>query len=131
MVGRSVGYVIGAVAIACGQATASVDASRNPAFLPSHCVFSLDSRPAASPIAQGLSERLGVQVFADNRPSANGAIATELTARAAPDGYTFYEASSGHTTNAILRTKARYDPIKDFTPLSLYADEVMGWYGML
>ena len=73
-------------------------------------------------LAQGLSETFGVPVIAENRPGANGAIAAELTARAAPDGYTFYMASPGHTTNAILQTKARYDPIKDFTPLSLFAD---------
>ncbi|MES2562839.1 MAG: tripartite tricarboxylate transporter substrate binding protein [Pseudomonadota bacterium] len=73
-------------------------------------------------VSQGLSETFGVPVIAENRPGANGAIAAELTARAAADGYTFYMASPGHTTNAILQTKARYDPIKDFTPLSLVAD---------
>ena len=73
-------------------------------------------------VAQGLSEAFGVQVIVENRPGANGAIAAELTARAAPDGYTFYMASPGHTTNTILQSKARYDPVKDFTPLSLVAD---------
>jgi tripartite-type tricarboxylate transporter receptor subunit TctC len=73
-------------------------------------------------VAQALSEAFGVQVIADNRPGANGAIAAELTARAAPDGYTFYMASPGHTTNVILQSKVRYDPVKDFTPLSLVAE---------
>ena len=73
-------------------------------------------------VAQELTEAFGVQVVADNRPGANGAIAAELTARAAPDGYTFYMASPGHTTNSILQSKVRYDPIKDFTPLSLVAE---------
>jgi tripartite-type tricarboxylate transporter receptor subunit TctC len=73
-------------------------------------------------VSQGLSETFGVPVVVENRPGANGAIAAELTAQAAPDGYTFYMASPGHTTNAILQTKSRYDPIKDFTPLSLFAD---------
>jgi tripartite-type tricarboxylate transporter receptor subunit TctC len=73
-------------------------------------------------VAQELSEAFGVQVIADNRPGANGAIAADLTARAAPDGYTFYMASPGHTTNAILQSKVRYDPAKDFTPLSLVAE---------
>jgi tripartite-type tricarboxylate transporter receptor subunit TctC len=73
-------------------------------------------------VSQGLSETFGVPVVVENRPGANGAIAAELTARAAPDGYTFYMASPGHTTNAILQSKTRYDPVKDFTPLSLFAD---------
>jgi len=73
-------------------------------------------------VAQGLAESLGQQVIAENRPGANGGIAAELTARAAPDGYTFYMASPGHTTNPILQSKAQYDPVKDFTPLSLFAD---------
>jgi tripartite-type tricarboxylate transporter receptor subunit TctC len=73
-------------------------------------------------VAQELSEVFGMQVVVDNRPGANGAIAADLTARAAPDGYTFYMASPGHTTNPILRKQAGYDPVKDFTPLSLFAD---------
>ena len=73
-------------------------------------------------VSQGLSEAFGVPVVVENRTGANGAIAAELTARAAPDGYTFYMASPGHTTNAIIQTKTRYDPVKDFTPLSLFAD---------
>jgi len=73
-------------------------------------------------IGQGLSESFGTQVIVENRTGANGGIAAELTARAAPDGYTFYVASAGHTTNPILQSKTQYDPVKDFTPLSLFAD---------
>ena len=73
-------------------------------------------------ISQGLSEAFGVQVIVENRTGANGGIAAELTARAAPDGYTFYVASPGHTTNPILQSKTQYDPVRDFTPLSLFAD---------
>lgn len=73
-------------------------------------------------VAQGLTEALGQQVIAENRPGANGGLAAEQTARAAPDGYTFYMASSGHTTNPMLQARMHYDPIKDFTPLSQFAD---------
>lgn len=73
-------------------------------------------------VAQGLTDALGQQVVAENRPGANGGIAAELVARAAPDGYTFYMASPGHTTNPILQSKTQYDPIRDFTPISQFAD---------
>lgn len=72
--------------------------------------------------AQGLSDALGVQVVVDNRPGANGSIAAMLTMRASPDGYTFYMASPGHVTNPILQSQTRYDPIRDFTPISGFAD---------
>lgn len=77
---------------------------------------------AGRAVAQGLSDAFGVQVIVENRAGANGGIAAETTARAAPDGYTFYMASPGHTTNPILQSKMQYDPVKDFTPLSLFAD---------
>lgn len=77
---------------------------------------------AGRAVAQGLSDAFGLQVIVENRPGANGGIAAELTARAAPDGYTFYMASPGHTTNPILQSKTQYDPVRDFTPLSLFAD---------
>ena len=73
-------------------------------------------------LAQGLSDSLGVQVVVDNRPGANGSIAAMLTMRATPDGYTFYMGSPGHVTNPILQSQTHYDPIKDFTPLSGFAD---------
>lgn len=73
-------------------------------------------------VAQGLTQSLGQQVVAENRPGANGGVAAELTARAVPDGYTFYMASPGHTTNPMLQARTHYDPIKDFSPLSLFAD---------
>lgn len=73
-------------------------------------------------VAQGLTEAFGQQVIAENRPGANGGFAAELTARAAPDGYTFYMASSGHTTNPMLQARMHYDPIRDFTPISQFAD---------
>lgn len=73
-------------------------------------------------VAQGLGDALGQQVIAENRPGANGGVAAELTARAVPDGYTFYMASPGHTTNPMLQARTHYDPIKDFTPISLFAD---------
>ena len=61
-----------------------------------------------------LSERLGRQVVVDNRPGAEGMIATETVARANPDGYTLLMASTAFTMNPAVVKKLPYDPIKDF-----------------
>jgi tripartite-type tricarboxylate transporter receptor subunit TctC len=76
---------------------------------------------AARIIAPKLAEGLGQSVIVENRAGANGAIAAELTAKAAPDGHTIYMASPGHTTNTLLQEKAQYDAIKDFRAVSLVA----------
>lgn len=73
-------------------------------------------------MADSVSRGLGQPVVVENQGGASGLVAHQSAARAAPDGYTFYVASPGHTTNPILQSKTQYDPIKDFTPLSLFAD---------
>ncbi|HYC45701.1 MAG TPA: tripartite tricarboxylate transporter substrate binding protein [Burkholderiales bacterium] len=66
-----------------------------------------------------LSESFKQQVIVDSRPGANGIVGTELTARAAPDGYTMVLIPSGHAVNASLYKKLPYDSIRDFTPIGL------------
>jgi tripartite-type tricarboxylate transporter receptor subunit TctC len=74
----------------------------------------------ARAIAQRLTEAFGQQVIVDNRPGANGLLACEITAKAAPDGYTLLMASiASHAINPALYPKIPYDPIKDFAPVSL------------
>ena len=70
--------------------------------------------------AQKLTEAWGRQVLVDNRGGAGGAIAFELAARAAPDGYTLLLGSTNLTVLPDI-TKVNYDPIKDFVPISLMA----------
>jgi tripartite-type tricarboxylate transporter receptor subunit TctC len=70
--------------------------------------------------AEQLSMVLGQRVLVDNRPGAGTAIAAEVAARAAPDGYTLSLATSGQLTILPnLQQDLRFDPIKDFTPVSL------------
>jgi tripartite-type tricarboxylate transporter receptor subunit TctC len=68
--------------------------------------------------SQRLSERLKQQFIVDNRASASGVLAAELTAQAAPDGYTLFMAYHQHTINAALLPKLPYHPVNDFTPIT-------------
>ncbi len=71
---------------------------------------------------QDMGAALGQTVVVENRAGANAQIATELVARATPDGYTLLFSSLSLLVNSILlQEKARYDPFKDFVPISLAA----------
>src|SRR5262245_20237838 len=71
-------------------------------------------------VAQQLSVKLGQQVYVDNRSGAGGTIGTEACANAAPDGYTICIISIAHAVIPALYT-LKYDPIKSFTPISIFA----------
>jgi tripartite-type tricarboxylate transporter receptor subunit TctC len=70
--------------------------------------------------ATRLAALLGQQVVVDNRAGANGIVASEITARAAPDGYTLLITSSGHTINPHIYRKLPYDTLADFTPITRF-----------
>jgi tripartite-type tricarboxylate transporter receptor subunit TctC len=69
-------------------------------------------------IGDKLNESWGQRVVVENRPGAGGTIATELVARAAPDGYTLVMASPGHAITPSLY-KLTFDPVADFAPVTL------------
>jgi tripartite-type tricarboxylate transporter receptor subunit TctC len=64
-------------------------------------------------IAKVLSEKIGQQVFVDNRAGAGGMIGTEALSKAPPDGYTLGIVSIAHAVNPALHPVS-YDPIKSF-----------------
>jgi tripartite-type tricarboxylate transporter receptor subunit TctC len=66
-----------------------------------------------------LSKMWGHPVVIENRPGAGGTIASQVVAKAAPDGYTLIIVASGHAINPYLYKKLPYDTFKDFTPISL------------
>ncbi|MBL8376259.1 MAG: tripartite tricarboxylate transporter substrate binding protein [Burkholderiales bacterium] len=73
-------------------------------------------------VGQKLSEQLGQQVVVENRPGAASLVGTEAAARAAPDGYTLLLADSGFTINPAFYRNIKYDPTKDFAPVSVVAE---------
>jgi len=72
-------------------------------------------------IAQGLSESLGQPVVIENRGGAGGGLAMDALAKSPPDGYTIGLPTTGtHAINpALYGSKLPYDPVRDFTPLTL------------
>jgi tripartite-type tricarboxylate transporter receptor subunit TctC len=75
----------------------------------------------ARAVAPKMAEMLGQQVTVDNRGGASTMIATELVARAVPDGYTILLNAPAHSTNPTL-ARPNYDSVRDFAFISLVAE---------
>ena len=72
-------------------------------------------------VGHSLSTALGQPVIMDNRPGAGTMLASELTAKSPPDGYTLLMVTNSHAINAGIHKNLRYDPINDFAPVALVA----------
>lgn len=75
----------------------------------------------ARALAQEMGKQLGRIVIVENRPGAGGNIAADAVAKAAPDGNTLLMSFTSHAINAALYPSLPFDPVKDFTPLTLVA----------
>ena len=128
---RSLAFVMAAVALALPAAAAERNASATSTgsgqMYPVKPVRLIAPYPPgggndtmARAIAGKLTENWGKQFIVDNRSGANGIVACEIVANAAPDGYTLLMANVG--TNAInpaLYKRLPYQPVKSYAPVSL------------
>ncbi|MCU0775803.1 MAG: tripartite tricarboxylate transporter substrate binding protein [Ideonella sp.] len=116
-------HALTALAAAVLPAAASAQATA-----PSRTIRMIVPYPAGGPldlVARALAERvkdtLGT-VIVENRPGAGGNLGADLIAKAAPDGLTIgVGAVATHAINPWLYARMPYDPIRDFTPLTLVA----------
>ena len=114
--------LIGALVLAFGAPQAHAD-------YPDHLIRILVPIPpggapdlVARLMAQGLSEAFGQSVAVENRPGANGNLAAEAVAKAAPDGYTLLSgADSGIVINPHVYRKLDFDPLRDLMPIASIA----------
>jgi tripartite-type tricarboxylate transporter receptor subunit TctC len=85
--------------------------------------------PTTRILGAALQEQMGQPVVVENRPGADSAIAAEQMTRMAPDGYTIMFASNSAMTAAVaLRKQPAYDPLKDFTPISMVGRATVFFY---
>src|SRR5215203_960159 len=76
-------------------------------------------------LAAHMTESLGQQVIVDGRPGAGGTTGASIVAKSEPDGYTLFLLASGHATSPGLYRALPYDPVRDFTMISMFASNPM------
>src|SRR5687767_11485196 len=85
--------------------------------------------PTTRILGAALQEQMGQPVVVENRPGADSAIAAEQMTRMPADGYTIMFASNSAMTAAVaLRKQPAYDPLKDFTPISMVGRATVFFY---
>jgi tripartite-type tricarboxylate transporter receptor subunit TctC len=85
--------------------------------------------PTTRIVGAALQEQLGQPIVVENRPGADSAIAAEQVSKMAADGYTLMFASNSAMTAAVaLRKSPTYDPLKDFTPISMVGRATVFFY---
>ena len=70
-------------------------------------------------VGEGVQEFLGTPIVVENRGGAGGNVGIEYVAKSAPDGYTLALGCLGYASNSVLQSRIPYDPIRDFTPITM------------
>jgi len=119
-----------ALAVATAIVTSAQAQDASPNTWPSKPIRLIAPFPPASTsdvigrvFGQKMMQRLGQPVVIDNRVGASGNLGADAIAKAAPDGYTIgIVTSSTHAVAVSLSGKLPYDPLKDFTPITMLAN---------
>lgn len=113
------------VALTCGAALAQAPATGPGQAYPSKPIRLILPFPPGAPndmvgraLGQKLSEQLGENVVADNRPGAGGNIGIGVAAKSPPDGYTLVLATPGIAISPSLYSKLGYEAARDFAPVA-------------
>jgi tripartite-type tricarboxylate transporter receptor subunit TctC len=109
---------------AAGDALAQVEAGRAFPARPIRMIVPFGAGGGTDTIARvvagKMSESFGQPVLVENKPGAQGIVASELVRKAAPDGYTLLIATSGPmAANAAIHPNLPYQPLRDFTPVTM------------
>jgi tripartite-type tricarboxylate transporter receptor subunit TctC len=115
--------LIGALLLALAPATAPAQTYPNK---PIRVIVPYPAGGAVDIVARTLGNQISQdwkqQVVIDNRPGAGGVIATEILAKAPPDGYTLIVIATGHALNPSMYAKLPYDTFKDFSAITEIAN---------
>ena len=119
--------IIAGVALLCGLST-SLSAQSDPKDYPNKPIrVIVPNTPGGPPdmtmrmLSPKLSASLGQPIVIDNRAGACGIIGTVAVAKSPPDGYTWLFATASHNNNPAFNKNANYDPVHDFTPVTMAA----------
>ncbi|HYC48113.1 MAG TPA: tripartite tricarboxylate transporter substrate binding protein [Burkholderiales bacterium] len=112
-------YLAAAVLAATGAYAQTYPAKPVRVIIPAPVGGGVDTVGRA--VSQKLTEALGQPFVPDNRPGAGTMIGSELTAKSPADGYTVLMMTNSHAINASVQKNLKYDPIRDFSEISLLA----------
>jgi tripartite-type tricarboxylate transporter receptor subunit TctC len=118
------GFLVGASALSFAGSQASAQAAFPNKSITLIVPFAAGGSTdiVARLVGQKMGELLGQSIVIDNRAGAGGNIGSTAVARAAPDGYTILMGTiSTHALNPAILKTVTFDPVKDFTPISLLA----------
>ena len=118
--------LVGSAAIAIGSLFLGLSHAQNWPSKPIRFVVPFPAGGGADLVVRSmaprLTERLGQQVFVDNRPGASGNIGADIIAKAPPDGHTIGVATTATLcVNPTLKARMPFDAVKDLVPVSMLA----------